>query len=122
MRSTPSKVGLVDHPEDPLDDVEYICIAADLLHKMFVELQSLAASNPNLARAWCGHGSDAYAHLRTLQETIERLFGVDDLWVATPLIRRATALISWLSDEINELTLCAAGDSFPVESSQVILH
>jgi hypothetical protein len=36
MRSTPSKGGIADHPDDPLDDVEYICIAADLLHLMFV--------------------------------------------------------------------------------------
>src|SRR5882757_8834365 len=122
MRSTPSKVGPADYPRDPLDDVEYILIAADLLHQMFVELQSLSTCNANLARVWSGHGSEAYTHLRILQETIDRLSGVDDLWVAAPLIRRATALISWLSDEIDELTWCAAGDQFPVKSSEVRLH
>src|SRR5713226_3304382 len=28
MRSTPSNVGLVEHTEEPLDEVEYICIAS----------------------------------------------------------------------------------------------
>jgi hypothetical protein len=105
MRLTPSKGGIADHPDDPLDDVEYIRIAADLLHRMSVELHSLSASNPTLARAWAGHGSTAYAHLRTLQETIDQLFGVEHLWVAAPLIRRATAVISWFANDINKLTL-----------------
>jgi hypothetical protein len=105
MRSTPSKGGIADHPDDPLDDVEYICIAADLLHLMFVELQSLSVGNPTLARAWAGHGSEANAHLRTLQETIERLFGAEDRCVAAPLIRRGTAVISWFANVINKLTL-----------------
>jgi hypothetical protein len=122
MRSTPSNGGIADHSEALLDDVEYICIAADLLHLMLVELQSLPVCNSTLARAWSDHGSEAYAHLQTLQETIERLLCIDDRWVAAPLIHRATALISWLSDDINELILCADGDSFSVESSQVIFH
>jgi hypothetical protein len=105
MRSTLSKDGIADHADDPLEDVEYICIAADLLHLMFVELQSLSVGNPTLALAWADHGSEAPAHLRTLQETIEQLFGVEDLCVAAPLIRRATVVISWFANDINKLTL-----------------
>jgi hypothetical protein len=122
MRSALSKVENADHPEGPVDDVEYICIAADLLHVMLVELQSLPECNATLARAWSAHGSEAYAQLQTLQETIERLFYVNDLWVAAPLIHRATVLISRLSENINALTLCIDGDTPQVESSQVKFH
>jgi hypothetical protein len=122
MRLTPSNVGISDPTEETLDEVEYICIAADLLRQMFVELQSLATRNPRLARALSCRGSDAHTHLRALCETIDRLLGVDDLSVAVPLRRRATALISSLSDEIDELTLCATSGNYPVDTFRVALH
>jgi hypothetical protein len=122
MRSAPSKVEIADHSEAPLDDVEYICIAADLLHVMLVELQSLPKCNPTLARAWSAQGSEAYAQLQTLQETIERLFCLSDLWVAAPLIHRATVLISRLSENINALTKCAGGDSPSIGSYREQFH
>jgi hypothetical protein len=117
-----SNVGIAGHTEEPLDEVEYICIAADLLHQMLFELQSLATRSPGLARALTDRGSDACARLCTLRETVELLLGIDDLSMAVPLRRRATALISWLSAEIDELTLLATGDDYPVDTCRVALH
>ena len=108
--------------EEPLDEVEYICIAADLLEQMFSELQSLATRNPGLARALSSRGSDTCLRLWTLRETIELLLGVDDFSNAVPLRRRATALISWLSDDIDQLALSATSDSHPVDTCRVALH
>jgi hypothetical protein len=109
----------LEETEGPLSAVDYICAAADLLQQMFSELQSLAARNPVLARALSKHESDASAHLWTLHETIRLLLDVDDYSTALPLSRRATALISWLSDEIDELTLCATGDNHPIGGFRV---
>jgi hypothetical protein len=120
MRSASFEIA--DRPEAPLDDVEYICIAADLLHVMLVELRSLPVCNSTLARAWSAHGSEAYAQLQALQETIERLFCVSDLWAAAPLIHRATVLISRLTENINALTVCTDGVTPPVGPSPVTLH
>jgi hypothetical protein len=122
MRSTPSDAGIAEQTEEPLDEVEYICIAADLLQQMLSELQSLANHSPGLARALSDRGSNACARLCALRETVELLLGIDDLSMAVPLRRRATALISWLSGEIDELTLFATSDDYPVGTCRVALH
>jgi hypothetical protein len=122
MRSTTTNRRLVEHTEDPPDAVEYICIATDLLQQMFSELQSLAANNTDLARAMSRRGSDVRDRLWTLHETADLLRSVNDHSIAVTLRRRATALISWLSAEIDELTLCATGDERPVHSCRSALH
>jgi hypothetical protein len=110
MNSPLPNVGIAEQTEEPLSAVDYICTAADLLQQMFFELQSLATCNPGLARALSNRESDASAHLWTLHETIKLLLVVDDFSTALPLSRRATALISRLSEEIDELTLYATGE------------
>jgi hypothetical protein len=119
MRSPLSHIGIVEETEEPLSAVEYICIAADLLQQMFSELQSLATRKPGLARAVSDRESDASAQLWTLHETIKLLLVVDDVSTALPLSRRATALISWLSDEIDDLTLCATEDNYRIGGFRV---
>jgi hypothetical protein len=121
-RSISFTLGPVDQTEEPLDEVEYIRIAADLLQQMFSELRSLAASNTGLARALFSRGVDVRARLWTLHETVESLNGVDDLSMAIPLSRRATSLISWLSDAVDELALCATGDDYAVDAFRDALH
>jgi hypothetical protein len=121
MCSTPSNIGPVEYTEEPLDEVEYISIATELLQQLFGELRSLAMSSPALARALSTRGADARAYLWTLCETVALLKVVDDLSMAIPLRRRATALISCLSDEVDELALCAtSNDSF--DPFRVALH
>jgi hypothetical protein len=122
MRSTPSNVGLIEQTEELVDELEYICIAAELLQQMLSELRSLATSNPGLDRALSSRGSEVGARLWRLRETIDLLSGIDDLSMTVPLRRRATALISWLSDEIDALTLCATSDNCPVDTFRVALH
>jgi hypothetical protein len=122
MYSIPSNCRLVGDITDPLDEVEYICIAADLLQQMFSGLRALAANNTRLARALSIRGSNARARLCTLHEIVGMLMGVEDRLAAAPLRRRATALISWLSDEIDELSLCAAGGESPADTFGVAVH
>jgi hypothetical protein len=122
MHPTPSSVGNFEKTEEPLGEVEYICIAADLLQQMFDELRSLATGDPELAQALAKRGSDAYTCLWTLHETVDLMLGADDSSVEVALKRCATALISWLSDEFNDLTLCAGCDSYPVDTFRVVLH
>jgi hypothetical protein len=121
-RSTPINLEPVERTEKPLDELEYIRIAADMLQQLFSELRSLATSNPGLARALSSRGADARARLWTLHEIVDLLMGVDDLSMAVPLRRRATALISWLSNELDELTLRATTDDLPVDTLRVVLH
>jgi hypothetical protein len=121
-RSTPFNLGSVEDPEEPLDEVEYIRLAADLLQKLFSELQALTARNPGLARALSSRGADARAGLLTLHETVDLLMGVDDISMAVPLRRRATSLISWLSNEVDELTLRATTYDHRVDAFRVALH
>jgi hypothetical protein len=45
-----------------------------------------------------------------LHETVDLLVSVNDHQIDTTLMRRASALISWLSAEIDELALYATGD------------
>jgi hypothetical protein len=103
MRSNRSNFDLVEHTDEPLDEVDYICIAADLLQQMLSELRWLATGNADLADALSGRGSDLGALLWTLHETVELLIGAHDPSMAIPQRRRAIALISWLSHEFDAL-------------------
>jgi hypothetical protein len=123
MRSTNSFFLLAEQlTEDSRDAVEYICLAADLLQQMFSELRSLAIDHPEFARALSSRWSDARARLWTLHEIVGLLRRGDDPSTAGQLMRRATALISWLSARIDELTLCALRDDYPVDTSPSALH
>jgi hypothetical protein len=96
--------------EDPTDEVECFGIAADLLQQMFSALQALAPNNAALARAIASRGPDALDRLSTLHKVVNLLTELDDRSIDLPLRRRATALISWLTGAIDELTLCTACD------------
>jgi hypothetical protein len=121
MRSTPSNLGRVELSEEPLDEAEYIAVATELLQQMFCELRSLATGNPALARALSTRGANARACLWTLCETVELLKAADDPSMANSLRRRATGLISWLSDEVDELALCATGND-SADAFRVAVH
>jgi hypothetical protein len=123
MKSTNSHFLLAQQlTEESLDAVEYLCLAADLLEQLFSELRSLAIDHPEFARALSSRGPDARARLWTLHEIVGLLRRSDDPSTAGQLTRRATALISWLSAKIDELTLCALGDDYPVDTSPSALH
>jgi len=122
MTSTTSDSRLFDQSEDSLDEVEYICIAADILQEMFSALESLAAGNRGLALALTNRGPDARDGLSRLEEAVELLTRIDDRVLAIQLRRRATALISRLSDEIDELTLRATSEECPVDAFSIALH
>ena len=52
-------------PAEPLTELQYFCKAAELLQRMFVELQFLSTRYPTLAYTMFDGESDAYLHLRT---------------------------------------------------------
>jgi len=106
------------HTEESLDQVEYIRIAADLLEQLFSELRSLAIDHPGFARALLSRGSEVRARLWTLNEIVGLLMSGDDPSIAGQLTRRATALISWLSAKIDELTLTVLGGDSSIDSSR----
>jgi len=105
-----------------IDRVNYICVAADLLDQMFFELRSLAMNNPEFAGLLSDSESDARVGLWTLNEIVALLLRGDNPSIAEDLIHQATALISWLSANLDELTLCALRDGYPVDSIPPRLH
>jgi hypothetical protein len=113
---------LAQHADDPRDEVEYLCIAADLLQQMFWDLRTLATNNIELARAISSRGSDAEDRLWTLQHVLDLLVGADSHSGAVLLKRQASALISWLSDEIDELSLYASNDEPQTALFRIVLH
>src|SRR5277367_3132618 len=93
--------------EEPLDEVDYICIAAGLLQKMFEEIRSLAQSSSALASEIALRDSLVRADLRTLNMIVEVLSSHEDVLAAMQLRRRASALISRLWDALDSLTSSA---------------
>jgi hypothetical protein len=123
MKSTNSQFLLAEGlTEESLDEVAYLCIAADLLEQLFSELRSLAIDHPQFARALSSRGPDAQTRLWTLRQIVGLLSRGDDPLSAAQLTRRATALISWLSANLDELTLCALGDEYPADTGLFALH
>ena len=109
-------------PPDTLDDTGWICAAADLLLQMFVELEALSLGHPEFARTLCSRAPDAEARLKTLHEIADALVLAGDDSVTVPLKRRASVLISRLSDELDELTLCAIDEDFRDNLHPSALH
>jgi hypothetical protein len=122
MRSMKSNSCLVEKHEESPDAVQYICIAADLLQQMFFELCSLALNNPDLACAMSNRDSVLRYRLWVLCETATQLVRAEDAPVDVTLMRRATTLISWVSGEIDELTLCAVSDESAPNAHQRVLN
>jgi hypothetical protein len=122
MHSTTTNPWLVERAEDPPDAMEYICIATDLLQQMFSALQSLATSNTDLARAMSTRESVIRHRLWTLHGTVDLLLRGQDESPIGALMRRATALISWLSAETDELALRAAGDESRARAHRIAFN
>src|SRR5580698_7543622 len=88
-------------------DIDYICVAANLLTKMISELQSLELDNRRLALAMATAGHDLRQRLHTLCGTIELLTASQDRVGCAELCQRAKALIFRLAMELEGLALLA---------------
>jgi len=66
--------------------------------------------------------SDLRNRLWILHETVNMLVSVNDQSTDVTLTRRATALISWISAEIDELALYATSDESQLQAYQIALH
>jgi hypothetical protein len=120
MRASSRPLGL--DREEPLDEVDYICIAAGLLQKMFEEIRALAQTSSALAREIALRESLLRADLRTLNMIVEVLSSQEDVLAAIELRRRASALISRLWDALDSLTSHAIGEEHPEPCPRLVLH
>jgi signal transduction histidine kinase len=91
-------------------DIDYICVAADLLTKMMSELQSLHLSNCRLTLAMATAGHDLRQRLHALCGTVELLTSSHDRVVRAELCQRAKALIFCLARELEQLAHQAERD------------
>ena len=91
-------------------DIDYICVAADLLSEMMSELESLKATNRRSALAMATAGHDLRQNLHTLLGTVEQLNYTHDPVRSSELSRRAKALIQRLAAGLEELALLAEQD------------
>jgi hypothetical protein len=64
------------------------------------------------------HESEMQVRLSILHDTAALLMHGTDPFTEAKLRGRATQLISWLSREISEVTLCAFGDEYHLELPQ----
>jgi hypothetical protein len=117
MRAPTTNRNLVEQSDDSPDAFEYICIAADLLQKLFTELCALAANDADLARVLSCSTLGIPDRLRRLHEAVHVLMTFHDPATKVALMRRATILISWLWPEIEELAFLAAGDESDPDAS-----
>jgi hypothetical protein len=92
-------------------DIDYICIATDLLTKMMSELQSLEFSSWRLTLAMATAAHDLRQWLHTLAETVELLTSTQDAVRSAELSRRAISLIYQLAEELEQLAYQAERDS-----------
>jgi hypothetical protein len=122
MHSTSSNLWPVDDAEHPAEALEYICIATNLLQQMFSALQSLAKNHPDLACEMTSRESTMRHRLWTLHGTVDLLVSVKDQAELMRLMRRATALISWLSSETDALALYATGQEDPFHACRSVVH
>ena len=93
-----------------LTEIDYICIAADLLTKMTSELQSLERDNRRLILTMATAGHDLRARLHALCGAVELLTYSQDRVARAELCQRAKALIFQLAQELEQLALVAELD------------
>jgi signal transduction histidine kinase len=91
-------------------DIDYICVAADLLTKMMSELQSLDLGNRRLTLAMATAGHDLRQRLHALCGTVELLTSSQDRVGRAELCQRAKALIFGLAMELEQLAHQAERD------------
>ena len=99
-------------------EVDYICVAGDLLTKMMSELQSLKVNNRRLTLAMATAGRhDLRQRLQTLMGTIELLTSCQDVLHSKELTRRARSLIYRLAQELEHLAFQAEQDRTPAPAT-----
>ena len=91
-------------------DIDYICVAADLLSEMMSELESLKATNRRCALAMATAGHDLRQKLHTLLGTVDQLNSNHDPVRGSELTQSAKALIQRLAAGLEELALLAEQD------------
>jgi signal transduction histidine kinase len=100
-----------------LTDIDYICVAADLLTKMTSELKSLELGNRRLTLAMATAGHDLRQRLHALCGTVELLSSSQDSVGRAELCQRAKTLIFRLARELEQLALQAQRDCRRAASS-----
>jgi two-component system, sensor histidine kinase len=90
---------------------DYVCIAAALLEKMLLALQSAEANCSRLALAMATAGHDLRQRLHLLMAAIELLAITDEPVRAAELRRDAKSLIYRLANELEQLAVLAERDS-----------
>ena len=124
MRSKPSKTpSSFEQPSDePSDQFDYLCTAANLLEQMFAGLKGLAVVNPDFDRSFSLCEPDAADDLSRLRQTIERLRISRDGAAGRVLARRARTLIAWLAEEFEALMLSEISSNALADCNTQGLH
>jgi hypothetical protein len=91
-------------------EVDYICIAADLLRRMMSELQSAIAGNARRGFAMVSEEHGLSQRLHSLLCTVELLSMAESPAQAGDLARHAKAMIFQLANELEDLALQAERD------------
>lgn len=91
-------------------EINYICVASNLLQTMMSELKCLEANNERLTLAMASAGHDLRQRLHTLLFIIDALNAADDPVQAAELTGRAKAVIYRLAGELEQLALQADHD------------
>jgi len=91
-------------------EIDYICIATDLLARLMADLHSLEANNAALTLAMATAGHDLRQGLQVLVATLDLIARTDDTGRAADLIQRAKALIFRQARELEQLVVQANYD------------
>jgi signal transduction histidine kinase len=91
-------------------EIDYICIATDLLARLTSDLQGLDANNAALTLAMATAGHDLRQGLQVLANTIDLIARTDDARRTADLIQRAKALIFRQAHELEQLVVQANHD------------
>ncbi len=122
MHATRINVPAIEQADDPLEPVDYVCIAADLLQQMFFELQALSVTYDDLAAAMPSHDSEMRDRLWALSQIADDLVSINDQALAATLMAQAVVLISSLSADIDKLAAFASIDEGHAHSDGSTLH
>jgi len=87
----------------PTGEIDYICVAADLLQRMMSELKCLETNNSRLTLSLAAAGHDLRQRLHGLLRTVDLLTVAEDATVAAELSIKAKALIHRLAGELEQL-------------------
>ena len=86
-------------------EIDYICIATDLLARLMSDLRSLEANNTAMTLAMATAGHDLRQGLQALMATLDLIARRDDTGRAVDLIQRAKALIFRQARELEQLVV-----------------